>query len=312
MNILTRHLWGVLFLIAACAPGGARVAMPPPQALAADSAIRAAVANELAIDAATFPPRTVAVAPFQVFAADSSLAVLGYGLADLLMTDLSRSAQLQVVDRLRVDALVRELGLVSGGAVDSSTAPRFGRLVGARRLVMGSLTAAGPERARLDGRIGDVVTGAVEATEGTSTALDAILDAEKALAFAIFDRLGVSLAPSERALVEQRPTRNLAALLAYSRGVRAEMMLDLRAAGEQYREALRADSRFGGARERLQQVEGPVSPVGGAGAPSELARVGALALEGVNAAAIPKIATAADPSFRQPLTATIIIIISLP
>ena len=58
----------------------------------------------------------------------------------------------------------------------------------------------------------------VDATEGTGTSVNAVLDAEKAFVFAVFDRMGVILTLAERTLVEQRPTKSLAALLAYSRG----------------------------------------------------------------------------------------------
>lgn len=310
MKLITRPFWVPLGLLTACSGGATLVTTPPPEVAAADSAIRSALANERAIDAAAFPVRSVGVAPFQVISSDTSLAVLGFGLADLLMTDLARSAQLQVVDRLRLDALVREMGLVTAGYVDSSSAPRFGRIVGARRIVLGSLVTTGAERIRLDGRVGDVLTGAVASAGAMPAGLDALLDAEKALAFAVFDRLGVVLAPAERALVEQRPTRNLAALLAYSRGVRAEVMRDYRGARQEYRNALRLDARFGNARSKLERVDAYVEPAGAA--PGDLVRVGALAVESVSPASIPRISSAADPAFRQPLTTTLIIILSLP
>ncbi|HZI44674.1 MAG TPA: CsgG/HfaB family protein, partial [Ilumatobacter sp.] len=81
------------------------------------------------------------MAPFSVDGVDTALAPLAYALADLLMTDLARSAQLRIVDRLRLDALLREVRLVEAGRVDTATAPRVGRLVGARRLVIGALAA---------------------------------------------------------------------------------------------------------------------------------------------------------------------------
>jgi TolB-like protein len=239
---------------------------------------------------------------------DTSLSVLGFGLADLLMTDLSRSRQLRVVDRLRIDALVRELGLISSGAVDSAGAARFGKLVGARRIVVGALSADARERVRLDGRVGDVVTGAILATAGTETTLDALLDAEKALAFAVFDQLGIVLSPAERTLVEQRPTRHLAALLAYSRGVRAEAQLDYEGARRSFREAVRLDPRFTAAETRTQ---GLTSTAPGADQ-GDLQRAGALAIAGVNAPILPQVATAADPAFRQQLLVTILLIVNLP
>lgn len=298
----------VLVLLAACAGGMGSSPRLSPAVVAADSAVRAAVAMERELDPARLPESAVAVAPFRVVSSDTSLAVLGFGLADILMTDLSRSRQLRVVDRLRIDALVRELGLVTSGAVDSTGAARFGKLVGARRIVVGALTADTRERVRLDGRVGNVATGSIVSTTGTETTLDALLDAEKALAFAVFDQLGVVLSPDERTLVEQRPTRHLAALLAYSRGVRAEAQLDYESARRSFREAVRLDPRFSAAETRNRGVEAS-APATNQG---DLQRAGALAIAGVNAPTLPQVATAADPAFRQQLLVTILIIVNFP
>src|SRR5688500_6092548 len=125
----------------ACATGGGAASTDAAlrRVAAADSAARAAIANERAIDAASLPARAVGVAPFAADPADTVATALAYGLADLLITDLSRSAALTVVDRLRADAVLRELRLAESGRVDSATAPRVGRLVGARRLVVGTV-----------------------------------------------------------------------------------------------------------------------------------------------------------------------------
>src|SRR5690242_1716236 len=115
-------------LLAACRlpPSGG---IPSGRATEAELAARHAVVAEQSIRPDTFSARSLGIAPFAVGAADTALAPLAYGLADLLMTDLARSAQLRVVDRLRLDALLREVQLVEAGRVDLATAPRVGRLV---------------------------------------------------------------------------------------------------------------------------------------------------------------------------------------
>jgi len=173
-----------------------------------------------------------------VDAADSSIGPLGYGVADLLMTDLARSSRLRVVERLHVNALLRELKLGESGQVDSATAPRLGRLLGARRMVDGSLTALPGGDVRIDARVADVPSAEVSGALSERAQLERILDAEKALAFRLLDELGVALTPAERAAIEQRPTRHLSAFLAYSRGVRDE-----------------AHGRYGDAQARYQEAE---------------------------------------------------------
>lgn len=257
MHRSSRAAAGLLaaLLAAACrAPGGQA---PTPDTHAdADAAARRAIAAEQTLDPSATAPGSVGIAPLAVRTSDTLAAPLGYGLADLLITDLSRSASLQVVDRVRVDALLREMRLASSGAVDATQAPRVGKLLGARRLVVGALSSAPGGELRIDARVADVQTGVVQSGIDATAPLDRILDAEKALAFRLFEELGVSLTPAERAAVEQRPTANIAALLAYSRGVRADALGQYDLAGAEYSEAARLDPGFSAAASRARAARG--------------------------------------------------------
>jgi TolB-like protein len=241
----------------------------------ADAAAKAAIASERSLDAGRFPPKSVGVAPLYVASGDTMLAPLGYGLADLLITDLSRSAQLQVVDRVRVDALLKELHLASNGRVDSASAPRVGKLVGARRLVNGALGTAPNGGIVVNTRIADAAEGKLVGAPITEqTSLNDILDAEKTLALRLFEALGVTLTPAERAAVEQRPTRYLSAFLAYSKGVRAEALGNLPDASAYYESALLIDPGFRLASTRLSGVQA-------AGSTASPSRVRVSALNGI-------------------------------
>lgn len=221
---------------------------------------RAAVAGERAIQPASLPARSVGVTPLRLASPDTAMAPLAFGLADLLLADLATSRQLVVVDRVRLDALMREIRLAGRGLVDSATAPRVGRLVGARRLVLGTLAAMPDGRLRIDAGLADVATGGVQAVVTGSTPLADVIAAEKELAFRILDRLGVTLTPAERAAIALRPTRDLSALLAYGRAVRyeAEGRYDL--AAREYERALQLDPDFARAGARLRAVRALAAP----------------------------------------------------
>jgi TolB-like protein len=253
--------------------------LAPERASEAEAAARRAVANEQSIDPSSIPGRTLGVAPFAVHAADTALAPLAYGLADLLMTDLARSRQLELVDRLHLDALLRELRLAESGRVDTATAPRVGKLAGARRLIVGSLVQRPGGELGIEARIADVPTGEVRQAVSARAPLDAILDAEKELVFRLFRELGVTLTPAEQAAVEQRPTKNLAALLAYSRGVRLEVHGDQGAAAREYQAAVRLDPGFAQAGARLSVVQPSAAP---SVASAQVARAAGAAANRVN------------------------------
>ena len=120
-------------LLALAAVGAWLSACAPPSALygrraaAADTLVRRAIAQESSINAANLPLNTVSVAPLRVITTDTAYASLGYGMAALLASDLARSARVTIVERLRVDAVLRELQLAQSGRVDTTTAPRIGR-----------------------------------------------------------------------------------------------------------------------------------------------------------------------------------------
>jgi len=239
----------------------------------ADASARAAIASERTLAASSLPERSVGVAPLVVSGGDSTDASLGYGLADLLITDLSRSAQLQVVDRVRTDALLQELQRAGSSRVDSTTAPRVGRLIGARRLVNGAVAVTAGGHLTVSTRVADAARGSLVGQPVTErTSLDDILQSEKSLAFALFTQLGVTLTPAERAAVEQQPTRYLSAFLAYSQGTRAEALGDYRDAHAYYARAVMIDPGFSVAASRMQAVSasGAAQPNGTVGVSAAL------------------------------------------
>jgi TolB-like protein len=252
-----------LILPAALALAACRATAPqtPTPRRAAERAAREAVANERALDPASLGARTIGVVPLTVTGPDTTFASLGYAMADLLVTDLSQSAELRLVERGRVDALLRELSLGAGGHVDTVTAPRVGRLIGARRLVVGDVTVQPGGALQVNARVADASTGTLAGGVTAATTTADVLAAEKGIAFLLFQQLGVNLTPAERAAVDRRPTSNLTALLAYGRAVHAEAEGRYDAAFEEYRKALKADPGFMLAASHMRDL---VPVVGGA------------------------------------------------
>jgi TolB-like protein len=226
-----------------------------PERQRAEQAAQNAIANEQSLDVTTTPPKSLGIPPFEAPASDTILSALGYGLADLLTTDLARSGQLEVVDRIRLDAVLREINLVEAGRVDTTTAPRVGRLVQARRLVLGALTKTS-SGLTIDAQVADVASGEVRQAVSAGAPLADILRAEKELAFRLFDQLGITLTPMERGQVEQLPTKNITALLAYSRGVRFEAEGRYAEARNEYQRAVQLDPGFQGAQANLESTNG--------------------------------------------------------
>jgi tetratricopeptide (TPR) repeat protein len=93
----------------------------------------------------------------------------------------------------------------------------------------------------------------VRGTAQGTDVLEQVFDLEKRLALDLFAQLGVTLTPAERNAIEQRPTRSLAAFLAYSRGLAEDDAGRFDAASRYFNEAVRIDPGFGAAQQKGQE-----------------------------------------------------------
>lgn len=206
------------------------------------------------------------VPPFAWNGNDPRLNALGYAMADLLITDLARSRALQLVERARLGEILTELDLAGTGRVDSSSAPRVGKLIQARRLILGTVDTLPSGEFRLSVRVADVQTGAIAQALDARAAPGELLAAEKVIVYRLFDALGVTVTPAERAAIDaQRPAASLAALVAYGEGVQAELAGDVRRAFTAYTNASLLAPELTLARERASALR-PVA--NGESAPS--------------------------------------------
>lgn len=271
----------------------------------ADKAAKAALANENKLDVGKIPARTFAVLPFTVASRDTILQPLGFGLADLLASDLARSPELKLVERTQTEAMLRELKLVDDGVTDPKQAPRVGKLVGARRILIGDASRAASGAVQLNARVVDVIAGSVQELVTAEAPLERVIDAEKALALLLFERLGITLTPAQRLFVEQRQSTQLAALVAYGRGVQAEASGDAAGATAAFEEASRLDAAFTAARSQAAAAPAPAASSSSssqaksnvATANAIAARVVDLAATAVNAPVTVKLPEAVDAPF---------------
>jgi tetratricopeptide (TPR) repeat protein len=221
-----------------------------------------AVQQERTLGAVAGSPTTIAVMPLRFSGVDSSLRPLERGVAELLTTDLARSPKLTVLERARIQAVVDELALQGSGRTDPATNVRAGRLLRAGRLVQGSILQLDGSQLRVDAAVVDVPTTQVRGVAQGSDQMEQLFALEKRIALELFDQLGVTLTVAERNAIEQRPTRSLAAFLAYSRGLTAEDEGRYDEASRFYRDAMRLDPGFDAALQRNRDARVLVTGMG--------------------------------------------------
>ena len=218
------------------------------------AAARQAVAQEAALSSQPPTQNAVAVFPFRFVGSNPELEPLGRGLTQLMITDLSKLPRLTLLERERVQALVDELALTESGRVDPATGARSGRMLRAARVVQGSVqeVTGAANNLRLDAAVVDASSSAVVATGAGTDRLAQLFDLEKQVLFRLLDQMGVVVTPAERRAISERPTADLQAFLAFSRGLEAEDRGDYAAADAAYSAALARDPNFRQARERQQ------------------------------------------------------------
>lgn len=206
-------------------------------------AVRAALQDEERLRNQPLRPRTVAVFPFQFLSQDSTYAPLSRALAELLSTDLSLTNRVSVLERLQSQLLLDELRLSQTSLADPATAARGGRLLGAERIVQGTLTGTG-DQLRLDAAVVRVDQGENRTALSEADEVRQLFDMEKRLALRIYESMGIELTPAERETILQRPTENLQAILAYGRGLQAADVGNYAEAARQFAQAASLDPRF--------------------------------------------------------------------
>ena len=101
---------------------------------------------------------------------------LSKGIAEMLITELSASPALQVVERSQLQSLLDEQNLGTSGRVDQETAVRIGKLLGAKHLLMGGFVIDTRGKLRLDLRAVDTETSQVVYVETVSGKAEEVLD----------------------------------------------------------------------------------------------------------------------------------------
>jgi TolB-like protein len=133
-------------------------------------------------------PPVLVVAPLSNATGNEDYQPLETVLQDLLVTALSRSDSVAVVDRAKLNRLLRERKLALDGRSELRTAARAGKLIGANIVVLGSFTLV-DGRLRVDSRAVEVETSVIRAAEQLSASPSALLQIGEQLGAGLLKKL---------------------------------------------------------------------------------------------------------------------------
>lgn len=210
---------------------------------------KAAVANEAALLSGPTDDNAVAVTSFNNLGTEA-LAPLGKGLAAMLISDLSQVPDLQVVERIKLQALLQELDLGTSGVVDPETVPKVGKLLKSRHVATGSLADSAADSMQIVSAVVDTGQANRIDTREAEGALQEFFTLEKQIACGIVEDLGRDCSEMPGAF-NKIHTKSLAALTSFSVGLDYFDQEKYDEARDQFQKAIDEDPEFDLAKEAL-------------------------------------------------------------
>jgi TolB-like protein len=199
---------------------------------------------------------TVAVLYFHNETGNAELDPLEKGLALMLTTDLSKIDSLQVVERVRLQALVQELDLGGSQLVAPGTAPRLGKLMGARWIVGGGdIVQRRAPALDIGCQLLDLPRDKLLGRSNAQGPLTALFSLEKTLLHDIIRKLNLALTPEQMKAVDETMSTNTDALMLLFKGLAAGDKGHYDEAASYYQKALQADPGLSEAHDNLAELD---------------------------------------------------------
>jgi tetratricopeptide (TPR) repeat protein len=197
---------------------------------------------ELTVD--TIPGNTIAVYDFNVAGLDPEMEPIALGLAEFTAIDLAKVKSVRVVERIKMRLLQEELGLSRQGVLDQESAPRFGRILGTRNLVTGTISSPREEHLSLNGVIINTLDKSELYTKSDEEKMQQIFDLQKSFVFHLIEEMGITMTKEERDAIREVPTESYLAFLAYCKGLQYQRQGKFEKAREQFQKATTMDEGF--------------------------------------------------------------------
>ncbi len=179
------------------------------------------------------------------------LGSLAKGLADFFEHDFSKISTLRVVERDKIDFILKEIELQQSGAVDVATAVKVGKILGAQLMVFGSITQLDDNNTRMVVRAVKVETSEIVASvdkEGKPN----YSKMEKELVKELAGILDIQLSDEISKMIEQGGTGSFDATTHYSMGLEYMDRYDYKNAYEHFKKAYELDNQFVEAKRKME------------------------------------------------------------
>ncbi len=219
-----------------------------------------AIANEQTLT--TEPAaKSIAVFYYRNQTGNPTFTPLQKGITVMLITDLTKlrsfeeHKDLKVVERARLQALLEEIELGESVLVEINTAPRMGKLLGARYLAGGDILKGSVTELNMDPSMMDVPGDKMFEQANAEGDLADLIAIEKAILFEIVRNIGIELTDEQKEALEKPLSTSVPALMAYFKGIEASDKGEYAQAAKQYADAAAKDPDLSLAQEGIDEIE---------------------------------------------------------
>jgi TolB-like protein len=198
--------------------------------------------------------KTIAIMEFDNFSVgkyQEQLGPLGKGLADFFEHDFGKISSMKVIERDKINYVLKEQELQKSGAVDQSTAVRVGKILGAKYMVFGSITQLDDRNTRMVVKVVSVETSEIIASVDKEGAPNYV-KLEKGLVEELAQKLDVKLSDDVKSLIQEGGTESLDALALYNKGLEYQDRYDYNKAYEFFKKAYELDNSFVEAKRKME------------------------------------------------------------
>jgi len=198
--------------------------------------------------------QTIAIMEFDNFSIgkyQEELGSLSKGLADFFEYDFGRFSTLKVVEREKIDYILREIELVEAGKIDKATAARVGKLLGAQLMVFGSITQIDKKNARMVVRVVNVETSEIIRSASREGKPD-FVNMEKELVKDLAEQLDIMLTKETEIMINESGPENMDAARLYSLGLEYMDKYDYNKAYDYFKKAYAKDNSFVEAKQKME------------------------------------------------------------
>ncbi len=198
--------------------------------------------------------KTIAIMEFDNFSVgkyQEKLGLISKGLADWFEGDFGKISAMRVVERDKINYVLKEQELQKSGAVDRATAVRVGEILGAKYMVFGSITQLDDKHTRMVVRVVSVETSEIIASVDKE-AKPEYSKLEKELVEELAKKLDVKLSDDVKALIKEGGTESLDATTFYAKGLEYMDRYDYRKAYEFFKKAYDLDNSFVEAKRKME------------------------------------------------------------